>query len=175
MRIIHYILYSCIVILLVSIFIKNYNNSSNIKNGKFSHRDLISFSNNEVKSIASFNFSTSFIELAEIFEIPVDNIRNNILKKTIKVRANDAEIIIFVGENAINQITININNDIDVLLNNLLKNMQANSLEIKKEIIEDENGNKLVEIYTHIDNIYKFIITKTTTNLTIDYINNIIN
>ncbi len=171
MKVIHYILYSCILILLITIFIKSYKTSSNIKSGQFSHRDLISFSNNEIRSIASFNFNTSFIKLAEAFEVPENNIRNNILRKNLKVRANDAELIIFVGDKEIEQITININNDIDILLNNLLKNMQANNLEINKEIIDSDNGEQLAEIYTHTDDDYQFIITKTTTNLSIDYIN----
>ena len=49
--------------------------------------------------------------------------------------------------------------------------MQANNLEINKEIIDSDNGEQLAEIYTHTDDDYQFIITKTTTNLSIDYIN----
>ena len=100
-------------------------------------------------------------------------IRNNILRKNIKVKESDGEIVVFVGDNIIEQITVNINNNIEGTLENILKNLVSNNINLNGEIIDDANGNILAEIYYFEKDNYKFVITKSNDNqnLSIDYIN----
>ena len=91
----------------------------------------------------------------------------------MKVRESDGEIIVFVGDNIIEQITVSINNNIEDSLDNILNNLNSNNINLNKEIIDDINGNILAEIYYFEKDNYKFVITKSNDNqtLTIDYIN----
>ena len=177
MKVIRFILFSCLFIsciVIANLIHKNtgINRKVNISDS-FIYSDFISVNNNDIKSLASISFITSFDNLSKIFEIDKDLIRNNILRKNMKVRESDGEIIVFVGDNIIEQITVSINNNIEDSLDNILNNLNSNNINLNKEIIDDINGNILAEIYYFEKDNYKFVITKSNDNqtLTIDYIN----
>lgn len=177
MKVIRFILFSCLFIsciVIANLIHKNtaINRKANISDS-FIYSDFISVNNNDIKSLASISFITSFDNLSKIFEIDKDLIRNNILRKNMKVRESDGEIIVFVGDNIIEQITVSINNNIEDSLDNILNNLNSNNINLNKEIIDDINGNILAEIYYFEKDNYKFVITKSNDNqtLTIDYIN----
>lgn len=177
MKVIRFILFSCLFIsciVVANLIHKNtaINGKANISDS-FIYSDFISVNNNDIKSLASISFITSFDNLSKIFEIDKNLIRNNILRKNMKVRESDGEIIVFVGDNIIEQITVSINNNIEDSLDNILNNLNSNNINLNKEIIDDINGNILAEIYYFEKDNYKFVITKSNDNqtLTIDYIN----
>lgn len=180
MKAIRFILFSCLFIL--CIVIANLIHKSVTIHRKanltdnFIYSDFISANNNDIKSLASISFITSFENLSKIFEVDKNLIRNNILRKNIKIKESEGEIIVFVGDNAIEQITVNIINNIDSSLDNILNNLDSNNITLNKEIIDDIEGNILAEIYYFEKDNYKFIITKSinednSQNLSIDYIN----
>ena len=180
MKVIRFILFSCLFIsciVVTNLIHKNtaININANISDS-FIYSDFISVNNNDIKSLASISFITSFDNLSKIFEIDKDLIRNNILRKNIKVRESEGEIIIFVGDNAIEQITVSVTNNIDSSLDNILNNLNSNDIRFNKEIIDNIDGNILAEIFYFKKDNYKFVITKSTNEdsnqtLTVDYIN----
>ena len=177
MRVIKFILFSCLFVL--CIVFANLIHKNRTANRKVDlpesliYSDFIYISGSDIKSLASISFTNSFDNLSKIFEIDKNLIRNNILRKNIKMKENDGEIIVFIGDNAIEQITVNINNNIEDSLENILKNLVSNNINLNSEIIDDIDGNILAEIYYFEKDNYKFVITKSNKNqmLSIDYIN----
>ena len=188
MKVIRFILFSCLFIsciVISNLIHKNtaINRKANISDSfiysdfiSVNNSDFISVNNNDIKSLASISFITSFDNLSKIFEIDKNLIRNNILRKNIKVKESEGEIIIFVGDNAIEQITVSVTNNIDSSLDNILNNLNSNDIRFNKEIIDNIDGNILAEIFYFKKDNYKFVITKSTNEnnnqtLTVDYIN----
>ena len=132
MKVIRFILFSCLFIsciVVANLIHKNtaINRKANISDS-FIYSDFISVNNNDIKSLASISFITSFDNLSKIFEIDKNLIRNNILRKNIKVKESEGEIIIFVGDNTIEQITVSVTNNIDSSLDNILNNLNSNDI-----------------------------------------------
>ena len=188
MKVIRFILFSCLFIsciVVANLIHKNtaINRKANISDSfiysdfiSVNNSDFISVNNNDIKSLVSISFITSFDNLSKIFEIDKNLIRNNILRKNIKVKESEGEIIIFVGDNAIEQITVSVTNNIDSSLDNILNNLNSNDIRFNKEIIDNIDGNILAEIFYFKKDNYKFVITKSTNEdnnqtLTVDYIN----
>lgn len=188
MKVIRFILFSCLFIsciVVANLIHKNtaINRKANISDSfiysdfiSVNNSDFISVNNNDIKSLASISFITSFDNLSKIFEIDKNLIRNNILRKNIKVKESEGEIIIFVGDNTIEQITVSVTNNIDSSLDNILNNLNSNDIRFNKEIIDNIDGNILAEIFYFKKDNYKFVITKSTNEnnnqtLTVDYIN----
>ena len=177
MRVIKFILFSCLFVL--CIVFANLIHKNRMANRKIDlsesliYSDFIYINNGDIKSLFSISFNTSFDNLSKIFETDKNSIRNNILRKTIKVKENDGEIIVFVGDNTIEQITVNINDNVEDALENIFKNLVSNNINLNGEIIDDTDGNTLAEIYYFEKDNYKFVITKSNDNqtLSIDYIN----
>ena len=176
MRFIFFICFFIIFIVIANLIHKNMSSYQiNNINNNFTYYNITGYNNNDIKSLVSLSFKTSFDTLANLFDVDKEKIKNNILKKNINIRKENAELIIFTGNNKIEQITINTsNNNIDVFLNDLLEDLNSNNIQFEKEILDDENGDELAEIYTHKKDNYKFIITKTCNknneSLSIDYI-----
>lgn len=177
MRAIKFILFSCLFIL--CIVFANLIHKNKIIHKKIDlsdnliYSDFLYISNNDIKSLASISFNISFDNLSRIFETDKNLIRNNILRRNIKVRESDGEIVVFVGDNTVEQITVNIVNNIDSSLENILNNLHSNNINLIKEIIDDIDGDILAEIYFYEKENYKFVITKSDNNqtLSIDFIN----
>lgn len=179
MRVIRFIVFACflvIFIVIANIIHKNINSYEvvNIKN-PFTYYNLIAYSNNDIKSLASLSFKDSFESLADMFDVERAFVVNNILKKDIKIREDDAELIVFMGSNSISQITINSYDNVENLFENVFESLTSNNIQLEKQSLDDEEGNILAEIYTHKTDTYKLIITKTymsnASNLSIDYVN----
>ncbi|WPC37315.1 hypothetical protein PQQ32_10550 [Brachyspira hyodysenteriae] len=179
MRVIRFIVFACflvIFIVIANIIHKNINSYEvvNIKN-PFTYYNLIAYSNNDIKSLASLSFKDSFESLADMFDVERAFVVNNILKKDIKIREDDAELIVFTGSNSISQITVNSYDNVENLFENVFESLTSNNIQLEKQSLDDEEGNILAEIYTHKTDTYKLIITKTyvsnTSNLSIDYVN----
>ncbi|MCZ9934218.1 hypothetical protein [Brachyspira hyodysenteriae] len=179
MRVIRFIVFACflvIFIVIANIIHKNINSYEvvNIKN-PFTYYNLIAYSNNDIKSLASLSFKDSFESLADMFDVERAFVVNNILKKDIKIREDDAELIVFTGSNSISQITVNSYDNIENLFENVFESLTSNNIQLEKQSLDDEEGNILAEIYTHKTDTYKLIITKTymsnASNLSIDYVN----
>lgn len=175
MRVIRFIVFACflvIFIVIANIIHKNINSYEvvNIKN-PFTYYNLIAYSNNDIKSLASLSFKDSFESLADMFDVERAFVVNNILKKDIKIREDDAELIVFTGSNSISQITVNSYDNVE----NVFESLTSNNIQLEKQSLDDEEGNILAEIYTHKTDTYKLIITKTymsnASNLSIDYVN----
>lgn len=179
MRVIKFIVFACflvIFIVIANIIHKNINSYEvvNIKN-PFTYYNLIAYSNNDIKSLASLSFKESFESLSEMFDIDRAFIANNVLKKNIKIREDDAELIVFMGSNSISQITINSYDNVQNLFENVFDSLSSNNIQLQKQSLDDEEGNILAEIYTHKTDTYKLVITKTyisnSSNLSVDYVN----
>ncbi|AUJ50483.1 hypothetical protein JQ824_04605 [Brachyspira hyodysenteriae] len=179
MRVIRFIVFACflvIFIVIANIIHKNINSYEvvNIKN-PFTYYNLIAYSNNDIKSLASLSFKDSFESLADMFDVERAFVVNNILKKDIKIREDDAELIVFTGSNSISQITVNSYDNVENLFENVFESLTSNNIQLEKQSLDDEEGNILAEIYTHKTDTYKLIITKTymsnASNLSIDYVN----
>ncbi|AEM22984.1 hypothetical protein Bint_2378 [Brachyspira intermedia PWS/A] len=85
MRVIRFIVFACflvIFIVIANIIHKNMNSYEvvNIKN-PFTYYNLIAYSNNDIKSLASISFKDSFESLSEMFDMDRSFVPNNILKK----------------------------------------------------------------------------------------------
>ncbi|OEJ14426.1 hypothetical protein BFL38_06240 [Brachyspira hampsonii] len=179
MKVIRFIVFACflvIFIVIANIIHKNINSYEvvDIKN-PFTYYNLITYSNNEIKSLASLSFKDSFESLAEMFDIDAFFAVNNILKKNIKIREDDAQLVVFTGSNYIMQITINSSYNVDTLFDNILNSLNSNNIQLEKYSLDDEEGDILAEIYTHKTDNYKIVITKSymsnSSNLSIDYVN----
>ncbi len=179
MRVIRFIVFACflvIFIVIANIIHKNINSYEvvDIKN-PFTYYNLIAYSNNDIKSLASLSFRDSFESLSDMFGIDTAFVVNNILKKDIKIREDDAELVVFTGSNYISQITVNSYDNIETLFENILNSLNSNNIQLEKHSLDDEEGNILAEIYTHKTDSYKIVITKSyisnSSNLSIDYVN----
>ncbi|WP_295154149.1 hypothetical protein [uncultured Brachyspira sp.] len=178
MRVIRFIVFACflvIFIVIANIIHKNMSSYEIISiTSPFTYYNLISYSNNDIKSLASLSFKTSFDSLSEMFDIDRVFAANNILKKNIKIREDDAELTVFTDNNSIYQITINSSNNADAFLESILNNLSSNNIQLEKQFLDDEKGNILAEIYSHKTDAYKIIITKAyiqnNNNLSIDYV-----
>ena len=177
MRVIKFILFSCLFVLCIVVANLIHKNRTANREADLPesliYSDFIYISNGDIKSLFSISFNTSFDNLSKFFEVDKNSIRNNILRKTIKVKENNGEIIVFVGDNTIEQITVNINDNVEDALENIFKNLVSNNINLNGEIIDDTDGNTLAEIYYFEKDNYKFVITKSNDNqtLSIDYIN----
>ena len=177
MRVIKFILFSCLFVLCIVVANLIHKNRTANREADLPesliYSDFIYINNGDIKSLFSISFNTSFDNLSKIFETDKNSIRNNILRKTIKVKENDGEIIVFVGDNTIEQITVNINDNVEDALENIFKNLVSNNINLNGEIIDNTDGNTLAEIYYFEKDNYKFVITKSNDNrtLSIDYIN----
>ena len=177
MRVIKFILFSCLFVLCIVVANLIHKNRTANREADLPesliYSDFIYINNGDIKSLFSISFNTSFDNLSKFFETDKNSIRNNILRKTIKVKENDGEIIVFVGDNTIEQITVNINDNVEDALENIFKNLVSNNINLNGEIIDDTDGNILAEIYYFEKDNYKFVITKSNDNktLSIDYIN----
>ena len=179
MRVIRFIVFACflvIFIVIANIIHKNMNSYEvvDIKT-PFTYYNLIAYSNNDIKSLASISFKYSFESLSEMFDIDRSLAVNNILKKNIKIREDDAELVVFTGNNSISQITINSHDNIEALFENVFNSLLDNNIQLEKYSLDDEEGNVLAEVYTHKTDSYKLVITKSyvsnSSNLSIDYVN----
>ncbi|ASJ20964.1 hypothetical protein [Brachyspira hampsonii] len=179
MKVIRFIVFACflvIFIVIANIIHKNIDSyeAADIKN-PFTYYNLISYSNNDIRSLASLSFKDSFESLSEMFDIDRAFAANNILKKDIKIREDDAQLVVFTGSNYITQITVNSRNNAEALFDNILNSLDSNNIQLEKYSLDDEKGNILAEIYTHKADNYKIVITKSyisnSINLSIDYVN----
>ena len=73
----------------------------------FTYYNIIKYSNNDIKTLASLSFKETLDSLAEMFDTNAASAGNNILKKTINIREDDAQLVVFTENNAIQQITVN--------------------------------------------------------------------
>lgn len=179
MRVMKFIVFACFLIIFIVIANIIHKNMSsyevvNIKT-PFTYYNLISYSNNDIKALASLSFKDSFISLSEMFDIDLVAIPNNILKKNIKIREDEAELIVFTDGDSISQITVDISKNVDSFFDSVVESLSSNNIQLEKQYLDDENGNILAEIYSHKTDHYKIIITKTyvknSYNLSIDYVN----
>ena len=179
MRVIRFIVFACFLIIFIVIANLIHKNSTSYEvvtiTSPFTYKNIITYSNNDIKALASLYFKDSLDSLSEMFDIDAAFIGNNILKKDIKIREDEAELVVFTQNKNIGQITINSSKNVDVFLDNVLDSLSSNNIRMEKHFLDDENGNILAEIYMHQAESYKIIITKTylenSKNLSIDYIN----
>lgn len=179
MKVIRFIVFACFLVIFIVIANLIHKNMDSYEvvtiTSPFTYYNIITYGNNDVKTLASLSFKDSLDSLSEIFDIDRAFIANNILRKTIKIRENEAELVVFTDNNSIGQITINSSNNTDVFLESVLSSLSSNNIQLEKYLLDDTNGNTLSEVYTHKSDTYKIIITKTyldnSDNLTIDYIN----
>ena len=175
MRVIKFIVFACFFIIFIVIANLIHKNITSYEvagiSSSFNYYNILSYSNNDIKSLVSISFKTSFESLSSMFDMDKSFLKNTILRKSINVREEEAELIIFTGEDSIEQITLNTSNNIDIFLDNLLNDLNSNNIPLEKEILDDENGNVLAEIYFYKTSNYELFITKTTNDLAIDYIN----
>ncbi|MEI0530415.1 hypothetical protein R4I97_02520 [Brachyspira pilosicoli] len=175
MRFVKFVVLICFIIfgiMILNIIHKNkavYDKKNMVR--PFSYSDIVYCVNGEVKSLASLSFTTSFDDLSNLFDIDRNMIYNNILKKTINIYENFAEINVFISQKKIEQITLNITNNIDMSLSSIFKNLDKCNISLETEKIENPNGDSLADIYTHNGDRYKLVITKTESDLSIDYVN----
>lgn len=179
MKVIRFIVFACflvIFIVIANLIHKNINSYEAVTiTSPFTYSNIITYGNNDIKALASLSFKDSLDSLSEMFDIDRDFIANNILRKIIKIRENEAELVVFTDNNSICQITINSSSNVDVFLENVLSSLSSNNIQPDKYLLDDTEGNILSEVYTHKSDNYKIIITKTYfkdyDNLTIDYVN----
>ncbi|WP_028330785.1 hypothetical protein [Brachyspira alvinipulli] len=175
MRVIKFIVFACFFIIFIVIANLIHKNLTSYEvtgiSSSFNYYNILSYSNNDIKSLVSLSFKTSFDSLASIFDMDKSLLKNTIIKKSINIREEEADLIIFTGSDSIEQITINTSNNADAFLDNLLNDLNSNNIQLEKEILDDENGNILAEIYFYKTVNYKFVITKSNNDLAIDYIN----
>lgn len=178
MKLIRFILFSCLFILCIvaaNIIHKNIVSANKNTANNFVYSNFLSIANGDIKSLASISFSTSFDNLSKLFETDKDLIRNCILKRDIIIRESDCKLIVFVGDNSIEQITVNTENNVEIFFNNILNNLSSNNINLNREIIDDLNGDILAEIYSYENDNYRFVITKSGSEnnqiLSADFIN----
>ena len=179
MRVIRFIVFACFLILFIviaNIIHKNMNSYEAVTiTSPFTYYNIIKYSNNDIKTLASLSFKETLDSLAEMFDTNAASAGNNILKKTINIREDDAQLVVFTENNAIQQITVNCSKNTDLFLQSILDSLSTNNIQLEKYILDDENGDILAEVYLHETEHYKIVITKTyannNDNLSIDYIN----
>ena len=175
MRVIRFIVFACFLIIFIviaNLIHKNMTSYESISiTSSFNYYNILSYSNNDIKSLVSLSFKTSFDTLSSLFDIDKSFLKNTILKKSINIRDDNAYLIIFTGDEYIEQITINTSNNVDAFLNSLLSDLNSNNISLEKEVLDDENGNVLAEIYFYKTSDYKLVITKSNNDLSIDYVN----
>lgn len=178
MKLIRFILFSCLFILcivLANIIHKNIVSANRNTADSFVYSNFVSIANGDIKSLASISFSTSFEALSKLFENEKDAVRNRILRRDIRIRESDCKLIVFVGDNSIEQITVNTENNVETSLNNILNNLSSNNINLNGEIIDDTDGGILAEIYSYENDNYRFVITKSNLEnnqiLSVDFIN----
>ncbi len=180
MRVIRFIVFACFLVIFIVIANIIHKNMSSYEivtiTSPFNYYNLIAYdNNNNIKSLASLSFRTSFDSLSEMFDIERPFIANNILKKNINIREDEAQLIVFTDDNSISQITVNSSINVESFLESILNNLSSNNIQLEKQSLDDEDGNLLAEIYIFRDDNYKIVITKSyiqnSINLSIDYVN----
>lgn len=180
MRFIKFVLFFCFLLFCIVVANVIYKHkvvqNQNRIPSEFVSSNLILFNyNNEIRAIASVYFNIPFSRLAKLFEIEEDDVRNNILKKEIMIKNSKAELTVFVGNDTVEQVTINISTHIDDILENLMSKLKSHNINLELETIEDSRGKTILETYSHKTDNYKFLINKSyemkEQHLSVDYIN----
>ena len=141
--------------------------------------NLIQYNMNEVESIATLSLSSSWEYLSSFFGVPEDNIRDSLLKKNISVLNFQADIMVFLDDNSVRQITLTLDGDADDInsfKNSILENAKVHNTPSSSEIIERSDGSVLAEIVSYNSDRYIFVVSNTKeaekSILTLDLINN---
>jgi len=143
--------------------------------------NIIKYDMNEAKSIATISLSSSWKYLSQFFGIPEDNIRGSVLKRKINVLNYQADIVVFLNDNSIRQITLLIDGyyvELESFKDAILENAKVHNIPAITEIIEKGDGTILVEIVSYNSDRYNLVISNTKESdkmtLTLDIINNYI-
>ena len=141
--------------------------------------NIIQYNMNEVKSIATLSLSSSWEHLSNFFGVPEDNLRGSLLKKNISVLNFQADIMVFLDDNSVRQITLTLDGDdagINSFRNNILENAKVHNIPSSSEVIEGSDGAVLVEMVSYNSDRYIFVVSNTKeadkSILTLDLINN---
>ena len=141
--------------------------------------NIIQYNMNEVKSIATLSLSSSWEYLSNFFGVPEDNLRGSLLKKNISVLNFQADIMVFIDDNSVRQITLTLDGDeadINSFRNNILENAKVHNIPSSSEVIEGSDGAVLVEMVSYNSDRYIFVVSNTKeadkSILTLDLINN---
>ncbi len=123
MRAVKSIVFACFFIIFIAIANIIHKNITSYEavsiTSPFTYYNIIGFRNNNIKSLASLSFKNSFESLSEMFDIEVSSVANNILRKNIKIREDEAELIVFTDNDFISQITINSSDNAEVFCENI--------------------------------------------------------
>ncbi len=140
---------------------------------------IVQYNMSEVKSIATLSLTSSWEYLSSFFGVPEDNIRGSLLKKNISVLNFQADIIVFLDDNSVRQITLTLDGDdydINSFKNSILENAKVHNTPSSSEIIEGSDGSVLVEIVSYKSDRYIFVVSNAKETdksiLTLDLINN---
>ena len=110
MKVIRFIVFACflvIFIVIANLIHKNMDSYEAVTiTSPFTYYNIITYGNNDIKTLASLSFKDSLDSLSEIFDIDRAFIANNILRKTIKIRENEAELVVFTDNNSIGLIVL---------------------------------------------------------------------
>lgn len=168
MKVIKFLIFIFILVLVVFIA-----NITKIKKSEKNHTqvtmfntsNIIIYDGSELKTLALINLSTSWETLSKIFETDDSNLRGKILKKTINILDSEAELIVFIGDNKINQITVIVER---IDKKDILKTFPETIIENAKVInvpeevykIEDSNGDIIAKITDYKTSRYRLLFTE---------------
>lgn len=168
MKIVKLLIFICLLIAIV--FVANFFNNSktdyeNSSKTSFTENNLIGYGNEGIKTLASLSFKSSWENLSKMFEINQNDLRDKILKKKIDIKESAGNLVVFVGDNSIEQITVYLesdidSNEIDDFFKKIITEIENHNIVFDKEIIEDSNGESLADIATYRTESYKIIVTK---------------
>ncbi len=120
------------------------------------YSDVIAMNRTEVRSIAGVSLDSRWNELSNILNIDIDDMRNNVIKKSLVIENYNTRLVIFTDNNNIYQVSLLVEQtaneaDIAIFFEEIDKEIKKRTNVVPLvEIIEEDDGSILEKniIYT---------------------------
>ena len=132
------------------------------------YSDIIEMGKEDIKTILGISLDSRWDLISDVFSIEQINIRNNIFRKDLLIEGYNTELVVFIDDNNIYQITLFINqivnnNSIDIFMEQMMNEIDKYiSIEPSINIIENDDGSILEQtmIFTFAHKIFFISINK---------------
>lgn len=123
--------------------------------------NIIETDSSSVRSFFGINEATSWADIAKIFDVDEENMRKSVLRKSIKINDREAELVVFVGDNNVEQVSIIMPSDMGAktFSDEVLSQVSKIGVEPYVTILENDDGSALEKTQTYLFDNSSFFIT----------------
>lgn len=123
--------------------------------------NIIETDGSSVRSFFGINDSTSWTDIGKIFDVDENNMRKSVLRKGIKINESEAELLVFVGDNNVEQVSIIMPSDMGAktFSDEIISQVSKIGVEPYVTILENDDGSALEKTQTYLFDNASFFIT----------------